>query len=101
MNTRIRKAIKKGAKVFAIGEETDLTYKVEWLGNDLDLLGKLPKAVAEAFASAQRPMVIVGGGALKGGHGAALEARRVARTSCGTAGTASTCCTWRPRAWAA
>ncbi|WEK00309.1 MAG: NADH-quinone oxidoreductase subunit NuoG [Candidatus Sphingomonas phytovorans] len=72
VNTRIRKAIKKGAKVFAIGEETDLTYKVEWLGNDLSLLGKLPKPAAEAFKNAQRPMVIVGGAALKGGHGAAL-----------------------------
>jgi NADH-quinone oxidoreductase subunit G len=73
VNTRIRKAIKKGAKVFAIGPETDLTYKVEWLGNDLSLLGKLPRAAAEAFEKAQRPMVIVGGGALKGGHGAALD----------------------------
>lgn len=73
VNTRIRKAIKKGAKVFAIGEETDLTYKVEWLGNDLSLLGKLPDAAAEAFKNAQRPMVIVGGAALKNGHGAALK----------------------------
>ncbi|WCM27932.1 NADH-quinone oxidoreductase subunit NuoG [Sphingomonas sp. QA11] len=73
VNTRIRKAIKKGAKVFAIGEETDLTYKVEWLGNDLSLLGKLPKPAAEAFKNAQRPMIIVGGAALKNGHGAALE----------------------------
>lgn len=72
VNTRIRKAIKKGAKVFAIGPETDLTYKVEWLGNDLSLLGKLPKAAADAFKSAERPMIIVGGAALKAGHGAAL-----------------------------
>jgi len=72
VNTRIRKAIKKGAKVFAIGPETDLTYKVEWLGNDLSLLGKLPKAVADAYKDAQRPMIVVGGAALKGGHGAAL-----------------------------
>jgi len=72
VNTRIRKAIKKGAKVFAIGPETDLTYKVEWLGNDLSLLGKLPQAAADAFKAAQRPMIIVGGAALKGGHGAAL-----------------------------
>jgi len=72
VNTRVRKAIKKGAKVFAIGPETDLTYKVEWLGNDLSLLGKLPKAAADAFKDAQRPMVIVGGAALKNGHGAAL-----------------------------
>ncbi len=72
VNTRIRKAIKKGAKVFAIGPETDLTYKVEWLGNDLSLLGKLPKAAADEFKNAERPMIIVGGAALKGAHGAAL-----------------------------
>ena len=72
VNTRIRKAIKKGARVFAIGPETDLTYKVEWLGNDLSLLGKLPKAAADAFKDAVKPMMIVGGAALKGGHGAAL-----------------------------
>ncbi|MDO7842450.1 NADH-quinone oxidoreductase subunit NuoG [Sphingomonas immobilis] len=72
VNTRIRKAIKKGAKVFAIGPETELTYKVEWLGDDLALLGSLPEAVTEAFGKAARPMVIVGGGALKGGQGASL-----------------------------
>lgn len=73
VNTRIRKAIKKGAKVYAIGPETDLTYKVEWLGSELSLLGNLPEAAAELFRNAAKPMVIVGGGALKGGHGAALK----------------------------
>jgi len=72
VNTRVRKAIKKGAKVFAIGPELDLTYKATWLGNDLSLLGKLPEEVAQAFDTAKRPMVIVGGAALKGGHGATL-----------------------------
>ena len=72
VNTRIRKAINKGARVFAIGPETELTYKVEWLGGDLAILGDLPSAVTEAFGKAERPMVIVGGGALRGGHGAAL-----------------------------
>jgi NADH-quinone oxidoreductase subunit G len=72
VNTRVRKAIKKGAKVFAIGPEVDLTYKATWLGNDLGLLGKLPKAAADAFKDAKRPMLIVGGAALKNGHGAAL-----------------------------
>ena len=72
VNTRVRKAIKKGARVFAIGPETELTYKVEWLGDDLAILADLPGAVTEAFGKAERPMVIVGGGALKGGHGAAL-----------------------------
>ncbi|WP_375398269.1 NADH-quinone oxidoreductase subunit NuoG [uncultured Sphingomonas sp.] len=72
VNTRIRKAVKKGAKVFAIGPETDLTYKVEWLGSDLSLLGNLPQAVTEAFGAAKRPMMIVGGAALKGAHGASI-----------------------------
>ncbi len=74
VNTRIRKAVRRGAKVFAIGPEVDLTYKADWLGRDTALLAKLPKAVIEAFAGAERPAVIVGGGALKveGVHGAAL-----------------------------
>ena len=74
VNTRIRKAIKHGAKVYAIGEEIDLTYKVEWLGNDMSVLGKLPDAVAEAFKGATRPALIMGGGALgvEGALGASL-----------------------------
>ena len=72
VNTRIRKAVKRGAKVFAVGPETDLTYPVEWLGDDLSLLGSLPEAAAKAFDKAERPMVIVGGAALKNGHGGAL-----------------------------
>jgi NADH-quinone oxidoreductase subunit G len=71
--TRVRKVARKGGKVFAIGPEVDLGMKVEWIGNDLKLLGDLPKAVTEAFANAQRPAMIVGAGALAaGGLGAAL-----------------------------
>ncbi|WP_174278408.1 NADH-quinone oxidoreductase subunit NuoG [Sphingomonas bacterium] len=73
VNTRVRKAIKKGARVFAIGPETDLTYKVEWLGADLALLGDLPRHVHDAFAGADKPMLVLGGAALKGGHAAALR----------------------------
>ncbi|CAN5307859.1 NADH-quinone oxidoreductase subunit NuoG [soil metagenome] len=74
VNTRIRKAIKRGGKVFAIGPQTDLTYKVTWLGADTGILTKLPQALADALTGAERPAVIVGGGALKidGVHGAAL-----------------------------
>ncbi|MBY0285042.1 MAG: NADH-quinone oxidoreductase subunit NuoG [Sphingomonas sp.] len=72
VNTRVRKAIKRGAKVFAIGPVVDLTYKVEWLGDDLALLGSLPEAATELFGKAERPMVIVGGAALKNGLGGAL-----------------------------
>jgi NADH-quinone oxidoreductase subunit G len=71
--TRVRKVTHKGGKVFAIGPEVDLGMKVEWLGNDLKLVGKLPKAVKDAFASAERPAVIVGPGVLAAsGLGAAL-----------------------------
>ncbi|HEX5259232.1 MAG TPA: NADH-quinone oxidoreductase subunit NuoG [Sphingomicrobium sp.] len=71
--TRVRKVGRKGGKVFAIGPEVDLGMKVEWLGDDLKLLGKLPKGATEAFAKAERPAVIVGPGALAaGGFGAAL-----------------------------
>ena len=65
VNTRIRKAVKAGARLFTIGPEVDLTYPVERLGNDLALLADLPEAAADALGAAQRPAVIVGGGALK------------------------------------
>ncbi|WP_338425529.1 NADH-quinone oxidoreductase subunit NuoG [Sphingopyxis kveilinensis] len=75
INTRVRKAVwKKGAKVFAIGPETDLTYKTEWLGDDASLVAKLPAHVLDALKGAERPMLIFGGGALSvpGVHGAGL-----------------------------
>jgi len=76
INTRIRKAIKKGAKVWTIGPDVDLTYKVTSLGNDAAILASLPKDVLEAFRSSHRPALIMGGGALAvpGLHGAALAA---------------------------
>jgi NADH-quinone oxidoreductase subunit G len=71
--TRLRKIARKGGKIFAIGPEIDLGMKVQWLGNDLKLLGDLPKEVTDAFAKAERPAVIVGPAALAaGGLGAAL-----------------------------
>ncbi len=74
VNTRIRKAVRAGARVFAIGPERDLTYDVTWLGDDLSLVADLPKAALDAFAGAERPAVIVGGAALKpaGGQAATL-----------------------------
>ncbi len=76
VNTRIRKAVRQNhAKVFGIGPEADQTYPVEWLGDDMGLLAKLPKALAEALKGAERPTIILGGGALSigGAHGAALK----------------------------
>nr|WP_294846357.1 NADH-quinone oxidoreductase subunit NuoG [uncultured Sphingomonas sp.] len=75
VNTRVRKAVRRGAKVFAIGPQVDLAYDVEWLGDDLSLLGKLPKAAADAIKNAERPVMIVGPGALgKSALGAAIAA---------------------------
>jgi NADH-quinone oxidoreductase subunit G len=71
--TRVRKVARKGGKIFAVGPEVDLGMKVEWLGDDLKLLGSLPKDVKDTFAKAERPAVIVGPGALAaGGLGSAL-----------------------------
>lgn len=71
VNTRLRKAARKGAKVYAIGPAADLAFPVTWLGDDLKLLGKLP----DDFAKAERPVMIVGPGALGAGAlGAAIKA---------------------------
>jgi NADH-quinone oxidoreductase subunit G len=73
VHVRIRKAAKRGAKVFLIGPEWETTLGAEFIGNDLSLLGNLPEAVTEAFGAAKRPAVIVGGAGLGGGGlGAAL-----------------------------
>ncbi len=66
LNVRLRKAVKKGgAKAFSIGPDVDLSFPLTQLGDDAALLADLPAAVVEAFASAQRPMILVGMGALK------------------------------------
>ena len=75
VNTRLRKAVRRGSRVFGIGPEVDLGYRVEWLGDDLALLGKLPKVAADAFAAAAKPALILGpGGLAKGALAAALAA---------------------------
>ncbi|WP_417317772.1 NADH-quinone oxidoreductase subunit NuoG [Erythrobacter aureus] len=73
VNVRLRKAVKRGAKVFVIGPRWDTTYPAEFLGEDLSALSKLPKEAAEAFKGAERPAIIMGGAALaKGALGAGL-----------------------------
>jgi len=75
VNVRLRKAVKRGAKVFVIGPEWDPTYPAEFLGDDLAVLTKLPKAVSQAFKDAERPAIIMGGAALaQGALGAGLAA---------------------------
>ncbi|WP_293944646.1 NADH-quinone oxidoreductase subunit NuoG [Sphingomonas sp.] len=75
INTRLRKAVRKGAKVFAIGPQVDLGFKLTWLGDDLSLIGNRPKVAADAFAAAAKPALILGpGGLARGAMGAALAA---------------------------
>ena len=73
VHVRIRKAAKRGAKVFLIGPEWETTLNATFLGSDLSILGDLPEAVSQAFAEAKRPAVIVGGAGLgRGGLDSAL-----------------------------
>ncbi|MBO9690024.1 MAG: molybdopterin-dependent oxidoreductase, partial [Mitsuaria chitosanitabida] len=73
LNVRLRKAAKRGAKVFVVGPHWETTYPAEFLGDDAAVLGKLPAHVAEAMQKAERPAVIVGaGGLVAGALGSAL-----------------------------
>ncbi|MCV0383488.1 MAG: NADH-quinone oxidoreductase subunit NuoG [Erythrobacter sp.] len=72
VNVRLRKAAKRGAKIFIVGPHWETTYPAEFLGTDLAVLNDLPEAVGEAFAKAEKPAVIVGGAGLKGAHAKAL-----------------------------
>jgi NADH-quinone oxidoreductase subunit G len=75
LNTRLMKAVRGGARVFGIGAPIDLGCKVEWLGDDLSLLTKLPVQADAALKAAARPVLILGGAGMAhtGAHGAALE----------------------------
>ncbi len=77
INTRIRKRYLAGAKIAAIGPQADLTYKVDWLGTGPHTLQDLVKGAhpfAQALKEAQRPMLILGMGALSRGDGAQVLA---------------------------
>ncbi|MXP09441.1 NADH-quinone oxidoreductase subunit NuoG [Pseudoblastomonas halimionae] len=67
LNVRIRKAIKRGAKVYIVGPEWDTTYPAEFLGDDIAVLGKMSKPVVDAFKDAERPALILGAGGLAAG----------------------------------
>ena len=67
LNARLRQAVKRGAKVFIVGPHWETTFPAEWLGDDVEVLGKLPKNVGEAMGKAAKPAVIVGGGGIAAG----------------------------------
>ncbi len=72
VNVRLRKAVKRGAKVFLIGPEWETTFPSTFLGNDLGVLNDLPSDVVDAFKGADKSAVILGGAALKGAHAKAM-----------------------------
>lgn len=76
INARIRKRWRTGKlKVFLIGEQVDLTYDYEYLGNDVQLLSTIASrkhAAAEALSAASNPMIIVGTAALAKREGEAI-----------------------------
>src|SRR5690606_22642005 len=68
VNTRIRKAVRKfGAKAFNLGPAAELGYVVEQLGDDLSILKGIASGahpLADALKKAERPMIVLGMGAL-------------------------------------
>ena len=75
LNARIRKRWLRGdCPVGVVGEQHDLTYPYSYLGAGPDTLAKLPSEFAERFGKAERPLVIVGQGALARDDGAAVLA---------------------------
>ena len=67
VNVRLRKAAKAGAKVYIIGPAWDPTFPATFLGEDLSVLNRIPKALGDAMKGAERPAVILGGAALAKG----------------------------------
>jgi NADH-quinone oxidoreductase subunit G len=78
LNARIRKRWRAGRfPVALIGERVDLTYGYDYLGAGTDTLTALAggrHAFAETLKKAERPLVIVGAGALARPDGAAVAA---------------------------
>ncbi len=75
LNARIRKRWRPGGlKVALIGERVDLTYPYEYLGAGPDTLADLTGGgtFADVLKGAQRPLVIVGQGAIARADGAAV-----------------------------
>jgi NADH-quinone oxidoreductase subunit G len=68
LNARIRKSWLRGAEIGVIGETADLTYRYTHLGDAISA----NHAFLDTLKNAQRPMVIVGAGALAREDGAAV-----------------------------
>ena len=63
----------RGAQVFVVGSFWDTTYPAHFLGDELSVLGDVPQEIADVFATAERPAIIMGGAALAKGALRTLE----------------------------
>ena len=74
LNARIRKRWRAGNfPIGLIGEKADLTYKYDYLGAGVESLANLGNSkFAEALKAAERPLVLIGAGALARPDGAAI-----------------------------
>ncbi len=76
LNARIRKRWRRGSvKVGVIGDKADLTYDYDYLGAGPATLAELvsgDNAFAEVLSKAERPLIILGQGALARKDGAAV-----------------------------
>jgi NADH-quinone oxidoreductase subunit G len=87
INARLRKRMVEGGfKVGIVGEAVDLTYRYEHLGAGPQTLKEIADGThsfCETLKSAERPMIIVGQGALTHADGAAVlaAARKIADTT--------------------
>jgi NADH-quinone oxidoreductase subunit G len=86
VNTRLRQAyLNKGMKAYNVGAAFDLTYPVEQLGTNPQVLSEIASGkhpVAEALKNAKNPVIILGAGALARGDGEAIlaAAKHIAST---------------------
>jgi len=78
LNARLRKRWLKGDfPVGVIGEDADLTYPTDYLGNDRKALKQISNGrspFAKILKAAKRPMLILGQGALTNSDGAQIHA---------------------------
>ena len=76
LNARLRrKTLERGYRIASVGEEADLTYKVENLGAEASVLKDIldgKNDFAKALEAADKPMLIIGAGALGREDGAAI-----------------------------
>jgi len=91
LNARIRKRWKAGAlKVGVLGPQADLTYRYDYLGAGAQTLaevGESGHAFLDVLKNAERPLIVVGQGALARPDGAAvLAACRALAESVGAVG---------------